>query len=232
MDANPLSKKDGWQQSATLHTGDPVGNLTMQANFPRAGYYTVQFGILPPNDLVNNNFDNRFDAIATIEWSVEGQTIRRVVSVGNGVSVSGPGQAVRVVVNDVTPLAAPPDGLLPYVVTVQVTPGQRPSLERPPTLIGIRSQHLMAPLGTFSLLVPANSGVISVQVVAAALVAGTPSPPDLNVEHRTPAVISKTYNQNFDTRFVALAPNATSIRILNLSALNSYNVGITWGIDG
>ena len=51
-----------------------------------------------------------FDAIAEVTWSTQGSDVRREVSVGNGVSISGTAQAVKVSVYDRTSsLIYPPD---------------------------------------------------------------------------------------------------------------------------
>lgn len=217
-------RKDGWQQAAVLKTGDRLKTLSMQANFPVSQYYTVQFGVIVPLDPLFSGFD----AVAEITWIVEGQLVRRRVSVGNGVSVSGPGQAVKVVVSDVS---IPAIAGFEYTVSVQVTPGTRPSVSRPPTLRGFSVQQALLGGGTLDLAVPENAGVISVETSYAFDVAQPTVGFPILVQQSSFFGAIKSYYANVETGFVALAPNAQVVTLFNLD-VHAYFVQWTWGIDG
>lgn len=224
-------KKTGWQQSGVLTTGRPDKRVSMQADFqPEAGYYTIQFGVDAPEATVPS-----YDAIAEITWSVEGATIRRVVSVANGVTVSGPGQAVRVVVYDQS-LNASIFGYNDYTVTIAVSPGTRPSAGRPPILqarwtSGLPSVAPIAIAGSATLDIPQDSGVGSVELLLSA-VAGI-FPIIARVQHFVPGgTIQKLYMITEETDgFIAIAPGSTQVTVYNESVSAIYCTA-TWGIDG
>lgn len=223
----PIHTKDGWQQSGTLTTGDRLKIVSMQANFATAGFYTIQFGIQPPPQ--SAPFFGVFDTTADIEWSVEGATVRRTVSVGNGVSVSGPGQAAKVTIRDVTVPLVPTD----YTVAVQITPGTRPSVERPPTLRGIPAAlNAAAGGGGFTLQIPPDAGVISVETSYGSLF----SPPSIVnpilVNHLNTAGTTKAYYADVETTFVPVNPSTTAVTVKNFDPLVDFLVQLTWGIDG
>lgn len=231
-DHDTRAKKQGWQQSGTLTTGDTTKQVSMQADFPVAGYYTVQFGVKPP-ELPPPTAQPAFDIEAEITWSVEGQFVRRLVSVGNGTSVSGPGQAVKVTIRDKTAETFPLTAALDYTVSVQVTPGTRPAEERPPILRGFPEVVDVAPLGVTSIDVPPDAGVISVETTAG-IFTFPPATAQANVQvvQSTAGVVLKAYMLGDVKGFVPLAPNARLVSIRNNSAVDTYRIQFTWGIDG
>jgi hypothetical protein len=157
MSKDNIGMKNGWSAGGTIHSGQGDG-VGLQANFAAnplqpAGYYTVQVSVNPPDDGV-------FLGEVTLSWSVEGQTIERRVSLGNGVTVSGTGQGVKVIVKDTTPNLGSPT-LKPYFVSIQVAPGTRPDVEKPPMLF---AEALIVAEGTPStpIDIPRDAGAISV----------------------------------------------------------------------
>lgn len=121
--------KQGWQAFHQLTGGDYEYRPTLQANFPRSGYYTVQFSVSYP--FVENEFPPNFLTLAEVVWSVEGNFIRRLMSLYNGAVISGSGQAVKVTLLDYSSVAV--GGPFQYGVSVQVTPDARPAEVAPPT---------------------------------------------------------------------------------------------------
>lgn len=217
-------QKSGWQQSGKLTTGNTNKAVTCQADFaPRAGYFTVQIGI---DGFVGKSRNTE----ATIIFSVEGGQISRRITVGNGATISGPGQAVRVRVIDkttVTPLGSD------YGVQIQISPGVRPTTEQPPTLYGGFFQQ--GP-GIVAIPIPQDAGVISVDVEAImqnAMGAIVAPPPNVVAKLLDSAGVAlKIYYIGVDATFVPVPPNAAFLEIQNFDAANTALASVIWGIDG
>lgn len=222
--------KDGWQQSGQLVTGNSDRIVMLQAAFPESGTYTVEIGVTPP--LLQSRF---FVAEAEIVWKVEGGFVRRVISVIDGATISGVGQAVSVTIRDVSidPGAAIVLGET-YTVYIQVARGSRPSVEQPPRLIRpspstlIYSVTSIGPTASQVFDVPEDAGVISVYIGAANIVAATPTEfyaimanPGQNV------MIVKD-----PVGWIPLVPGTNTVTLTNLDAVNNLIVTLIWGIDG
>jgi hypothetical protein len=122
---NPVDPaKKAWSVSGTLTRYDVTKKVSLQANFAEPGAYTIQFLLVPP-DLAVFNPGPPPETYALIEWSVEGNTISRTVSVSNGSSISGNGQGVRVILYDQTHTLG--EDPVDYLVGATVSPGTRPA---------------------------------------------------------------------------------------------------------
>jgi hypothetical protein len=222
-----LSKKSAWSASKQLVCNNETIELSLQVMFQETGYYTVQFGIVPPQE--PSAFVFPYSAEALISWSVEGNTIQRRVSVGNGVSISGGGQAVKVVVMDRTRFLDPNPHT--YLASVSITKGTRPSVNQPATLESLPQVTSVLAAGSLVIPVPTNAGAISAQVVSSVLaLAGLPV--HLIVFQKNAAgQILKAYDPSVDTGFIPLAPNTTQVEITNIGTFTA-RVKLTWGIDG
>lgn len=230
-----FDEKDGWSSSGKLTVQGAGQPVTLQAAFPIADVYTVQFAVTPPDSGV-------FRAVATIIWTVEGNQILRQVDIGNGVSISAPSQSVRVMVNDRTIDQLSGHIGETYAVTVSVTRGVRPASDRPPTLASdgaiVPAAPAIVPIAllagqTATYIVPQGAGVVSVAVSAAALTAGIT--PDLLIAQGNPVLNTKLYkyeDQGAGDSFIAIAPFATQVLVTNLDPTNTIIVSATWGIDG
>lgn len=224
------SKKKGWQQAGPLATNDTTKFVTLQANFEdEPGNYTVQFGVPQPPDTAGSTAGS-YSCKADIFWSVEGQTIKRTVSVGNGVSVSGVAQGVKVRIYDDSGTLFGPGGDT-YIVSAQVVKGTRPNVGKPPT---IWNPVLTVNPGTavaFSL--PNDAGIISVNVQVGELLAGA-IPPSCNVSIKTAVgtTLTRFNPTEVGAAFVPVPPGATQIEFANLSAADVYLAQINFGIDG
>lgn len=224
-----FDEKDGWSSSGKLTVGASGQPITMQAAFPVADLYTVQFAVAPPADAA-------FRAVATITWTVEGNQITRMVDVSNGVSVSAPSQAVHVRVNDQTTADIGTPTGQQYGVTISVTRGSRPFTGQPPTLAANQDNEQsvvalqLAPSLSVTYTIPQGAGVSSAEVSAAVSLGANPA--DLLIQQASPTQIIKQYNYtDKGPEFVAMSPLATKVVLTNLSALTIV-VSVTWGIDG
>lgn len=225
---NPLAPKDGWSSSGKLTRLNKNGLITLQADFPFADVYTVQFAVDAPAGTINNT-DGIYRAIATIQWTVEGNTITRQIDVGNGTAISAPSQAVRVSVVDATQAAKVALAGTQYGVTISVTRGVRAFGTVPPVLFG---ETVSIPAGgSADIAVPTNAGVTSVELTALDLLSPGTNP-IITVEHQNTGII-KAYTQNqFDSGFISIAPSTINIHVTNLDGANPVIISLTWGIDG
>lgn len=222
----------GWQQSGTLVTGDFQRSFSMQKDFsPFAGVFTIQLGVIAPQS--SPGVPSGFEAIADVSWSVAGSTIRRRISVGNGVEISSPAQAVNVVVHDRSdPLLAVAG--LEYVVFVQATPGSRASVGQPPTLNAFSQNQPVPAASGLVVPLPPDAGVISVEASILTVNPGVALAPNTIglFMHGLGGVTVKSFDiTDAAPQFVAVPPNVTDIEIHNFGAVG-INANISWGIDG
>jgi hypothetical protein len=226
------SESGGWSKSGDLKTFDTLAELSMQCNFPIAEYYTVKFGVEQDPALTSNP-----DITADVTWSVEGNAVRRKLSVGNGTTISGTGQAVSVKIRDSTLLG--PAGTA-YSVTALVSPGVRPAKLAPPFLRATFSGGtpyfiVIGPASSVDIPIPVNCGIVSADVE---LVNSTPGNPlaftSVEVSQTNPAIFQafKAYYPLVETGFVPIFPSATHLTVVNSNPVDSITVSVLFGVDG
>lgn len=127
----------GWSASGTITVPiiatppgiDPQGTVGLQVKFSKPGYHTVQFNVIQNSPAIDDAVLNPLIVRpqAEIIWSVAGNSIRRVIDITDGSSVSGTGEALNITVTDnsFSP-AGVTDNEYEYFVSIQVTPGLRP----------------------------------------------------------------------------------------------------------
>jgi hypothetical protein len=221
--------KKGWQSSGILLAGNKIQSVSGQADFAdRPGVYTVQFGIVsqPSGGAL-------FSAQADLTWSVEGQNVRRTISIGNGVSITGVGQGVRWNMRDVTDSGLP--GFVsnaPYTVSAQVTTGARPGSDRPPFLQHFsQTQTVNGGLASAGILVPVDAGVTSAFVfVDADTIAHRPASVSVIAETLSGNTIA-IWNPAINQGFIPIPPVCQQLFVLNGGA-NPILFQVLWGIDG
>jgi hypothetical protein len=226
LDKNLKSKSGGWSAHGILTRLNPIRQVGLQAEFPYAGDYTIQF----TRDAVPAGISVRTEALIT--WSVEGNFVFRRVNVVNGVSVTGTGQAVKVVINDTTvdPMAFAPGP--DYTVSMQVAPGTRPAVQQPPQLIPATGPIFAFGPGTVNIPVPDDAGVISVFGTVVSF-SNTPIPSEQAFIQMSDAALNtlKVYDpRQYD--WVPLAPGTTFITLINATAADTLQFSVTFGIDG
>jgi hypothetical protein len=217
-----LGKKNGWQQNGLITRARPDQGISLQAEFEDdPGYYTLQFGVNPPGGSI--------DAVAEIEWSVEGSTISRFISVGVGTTISGPGQAVRARLFDRSTSPV----FFTYPGSIQLTRGTRPNVNQPPTLIQFPEAKLIPAFSGISIDIPRKVGVISVEVTAyPQIFPAAPVTPNLVITFFNGSGVNKVYLIGEPGNFVPVPPNSTKMIIDNADPLLDLYVQVTWGIDG
>lgn len=232
-----------WSQSGTLITGNKAGVVSLQTGDLSDldyKYYTIQFGVIPPN--VSPLTNAGYQALATITWSVNGNPITRQVSVGQGIEISGPADSITVRVQDATPTPGfAPAGSV-YTVTISCSPGTRaataqnqPLLYPTPT-VQTSGSSAPAQLGvngsasdTATFNVPQGAGVTGYWVSVAASITISPN---LDVQQMAGATLFEHIFAQLNPLFVPLAPGANQVVIQNLDTQHGASVSFMWTIDG
>lgn len=248
--------KTGWSAAGKLTQGDVNRKVSLQAAFSKAGEYTIQFGIkFPPEredevgpPAVQGSTPTRCNALIT--WSVEGNSISRVVTVTNGLQVTGTGQAVEVEIYDNSqeengiPVAGDD-----YTAWVLVAPGSRAEKGQPPTLLseftnptaGVRGLVLLEGGTTVDVPIPQDAGVISFYQtyrIMSETVAGGPYPIIVQQIYKgaSPATVLEYHDLKggLNGEWVPLAPGANYIRLVfnDPDPLKTAYVSTIFGIDG
>lgn len=238
FDAASLSqaRSGGWSASVPMKVGQEEAQSGLNPTFPIADYYTVRFGVsAPPNGI--------FACTASIQWVVEGNIIKRQVSVANGIAISGTGQSVDVKLQDVTGEVVGGNEGDDYSVSIQVSRGTRPVESAPPILqaeladssgfvsapvVGSVGAILMPPGSLIAYNVPQDAGAVSFEVAVAPAIANS----FLVTQTNSVAYVFKATDPGVQTGFVALEPGTTTVTIANDDPTESSYVTLTWGIEG
>lgn len=262
MGKDRYGQSGGWSATGTMRNDGESKAAHLQVNFAeREGNpspsknYTVQFSVGPTFLTSTKQLAHLpVNPVAEIVWSVEGNSVRRLVSVTNGMSVTGVGEAVKVSVKDDT-LSSFAGNHCTYQVDITCAPGSRASTQQPPTYYPeTRDQS-----GTFSIVgagpvaypghtidvpVPQNAGVISYfaqwmafDPITFATIAATEV--DWFIEELAGGSLTlKKYSAEQVNGWVPISPGCDTIRIHalfpNIGALAPWQLdtNITFGIDG
>lgn len=150
----------GWSKSDILVPGS-TNRVQIQVQFPRAGYYTLQFAVDYPPGAFSEAGDVRVRA--DIIWTVAGNPIFRQIDIVNGTVISGMGESVVAEVYDNGSAAA----LDAYAIRMSVADGTRPGTPNPPMLVVDNRAVAIAPGAAASFQVPLNVGANSVFISVA-----------------------------------------------------------------
>lgn len=233
----------GWSASGDLVSKDSLPAVQLQANFEEPVPYTVQFSVTNLKATDGSADIGSYIPTAEIVWSVEGNSVRRVVSVINGTSVTGVGQGCRVTVRDQTP-DTDPTKEMGYTVSILVAPGTRPATQLQPILVPLvtdvfgvaRPGTVFVDGGTsVDINIPENAGVTAVFITASALNGGIPvilTDADIEVSHESAVYTYKSYNpQKYN--WMPIGPETTRIELVNYMGPTSQVLfNVTFGIDG
>lgn len=201
--------------------------VNQDTGYSEPGNYTLQFSVADTN--VNLNSGDFVRARAEIIWSAGGNSVRRVVDCGNGVSASGTCDGVIVNIYDDS-ITTHGSTFVPYMVSVQLAKGSRASIQQPPTY----STDAATLTGNTAVNVdiPQNIGAISAFVTVA---------PALDVALGAYQVEVTQVSGNlfrlkrYDPRqsdWVPLTAGATQIRLASSPTAPDLLYQITFGIDG
>jgi len=215
----------GWSGQTAMFTQEPsqVG-IGIQATFPEASNYTLQFGVIPPT-----GGKGVYRCVATVIWKNEGNTLQRQIDVVNGASITGFGMGVTVSLADLTPDYGQGGVGSEYQVQQLLTPGTRPSQDQPPRLQGTTEPLTIAPASPATIAIPQNAGVISVYVNGNS--EGT-DPIDLIGVFESNATTLSSFDDGGLNKWVPVPAGATVLVLQNVDSSDSIAMSVIWGIDG
>lgn len=203
--------------------GQSVSGLALANLAP--GPYTLHFSfqMLPPTSGVKAAV---VDAVIT--WKVNGQQVRRVVSVTNGLAITCHCEGVDVVLTDTTYRVG--ENSSGGEVSITLAPGVRPSIEQPPVYQDIPQGTTVPALNQVTIPVPENAGVNQFMLFIGQIgsdlnkIAVSQQDPDSNSHALSLA-------SGIVNRWITMAPGVASLRIINQDALNT-TAYVLWGIEG
>lgn len=236
----------GWATTGELVTGAGVEGskkpIHLQANLEHPQSLTVQFSVLVSPSTTQSNPNTR----ATIVSTVNGNSVQRIISVYDGMSITLRGQSIDVNVRDFT-VASVSTGRQ-YTVGCLATLGVRASWKQPPILTPLTFGT--APTGPFAtpivaaipvpvassrfLQIPQDAGINSVNVTVSNT-AGVIIPDDnvwVAMENSPGFAIQRIYDPR-DYDWVPIAPNSDIIELRNIGTNGEQALfTVTFGIDG
>lgn len=232
----PLKKPDyGWSQARNFVAGaSGIGKViaTLNAMFPEDDVYTVQFNLDSPLTQPGPGF-TWIKLEASIRWSTTGgQTINRIVSVMDGMSISAPARGVGVEVRDMSIIRVAPGELRTSLVGIQVTRGVRAANKQAP-IFEPDPLHSIAPAGSFTFNIPNDAGIISVFSSYIDDLGGAPAPGNYWGSLTDPSgVILKRWDLVTQPDWIPMSPGAFQLVYSNNAVGKNLVVTPTYGIDG
>lgn len=229
-----------WSVSGTLATPDALGNtptleVGLQQTFAEPGTYTIEFDVvsMPPA------LSPSAAAEATIQWTVKGNLITRKVTIASGVSISGTGEAIRIVIVDASDNNVG-TASYEYKVTALVTKGVRPTNPGYPILVEpvLESSFFVTQGTDITLDIPQGVGVNTIHVVPGQfLVGGGAVVSDLTYKDlkvtqidNTTAAVGQFMPVN--RPYMPLIPGATQLVLSCTRAASQVQVTVFFGVDG
>lgn len=225
----PGPLRGGWSASGILQMNNPNRAVPLQAQFPNIENYTVQFNVVPPTTAASVSASSQ----AEVVWSIEGNPVRRLISVVDGTAITGMAEAVSVRLFDASAVL----GTLTYQASITVARGRRGTSKQPPYLFPTPAASAIVAPGALSPLIPIpdDSGVISIFTNVTnpdVAVAGIPLEQTFVAQVNGAGGTIMAYEpRNFD--WVPLAPGAKFL-VFGNRATSPVNATFwaTFGIDG
>lgn len=224
--------KEAWSASGVMTTKNTSKTVSLQAVFRKPGTYTVSFSLNPLSDVIVKAAALR--AEADIEWSVEGNTVTRRVSITNGLSVQGNGEGIRVIVRDVSVDLGPPSPNVDYAIVIDVVHGERGGFDTPPFLLVQPGAAFLAGAGANVVVpVPQDAGAKTMMVLVARNTADATPILDQDVkviQSDASGITVATYDPR-SVQWAPIGPGVATITVWNASA-NAIYATVIFGIDG
>jgi hypothetical protein len=233
-------KRTAGPAGVTLASVDEKKNVSMQFTFKEPGVHCVQFSLNVPPIVIPTSFPVKHaipvKAEALITWETNGNTVTRRVTVSNGMTIQGVGEAVKVVIYDTTTVGSvQPTPLLlvgfEYSVAVSCAPGSRGSFTNPPFLVEDNAQITVLGGAFATVAVPPDAGAVSV----CCLVGNNGSVPipeqgaQVFQEHGSFSQLAVYDPRAFG--FAPLFPGVDNVILWNQTLLTQV-WQVFWGIDG
>lgn len=209
--------------------------------------YTLQFSFagIGQNQVGVTNPVPPFDparipaARAVINWLVNGQPQRRVISIVSGAAISGVCSGVNVDIQDYNSIIGGLPANVPYSVQATLSAGPRATIEQPPTLVDLNAQRVTHAGGANPVVgfaVPQDSGVINAYIFIGPAPLATPVAATDVVATMTDTpsggVVHAIFFPLSTGGWVPLVPGTGAITIQNKNATQDIDATIIWGIEG
>ncbi len=224
----------GWSRVIHMVSEKNTAAQSLQRVFSKAEVYTVTFSLNFIDDVNQVIAPNRTVAPifceALIEFTVAGNTYSRLISVEDGMSISGVANSIRVRLTDVTKdLSTANIGGLRYSVSVQFAPGVRADSLVPPFLQTDNAALLIAGGGHLDIQIP-TGGLKSLLALVASANGSVIPDQGAQVFQRSSFGTIVAYDPRSIT-WCPLSPGAISVRLQNFTAVNQL-WSVFWGSDG
>ena len=211
-------------------------NASLQIDQLDPGEYSVQFamlGVTPTLAGVGQTPAPR----AEIIWKVDGQQLRRVVSVVSGASISGVANAVHVKIQDQSGVFSSLTDGSTYKVVATLSKGTRPTIMQPAVLMSVTGQVIESGhVNPVRFQVPQDSGVVSIytETVGTEAEATHPLPGDVQVFFISQGgIVLGGYYPLIETGWVPLPPGTFEVHVgTSMAAPNTQTILPIWGIEG
>lgn len=220
--------------SGTLISGDLLNDVSLQTGDLEAGVYTISFNAFGTDQSI---IPIRTEAY--IQFSIDGQTTTRRISVGNGVSISGPAENVVVKIKDTTDRTDLSKCGIQYQVSMQVARGSRASVQQPATLqpepYKLGNPYNLTSLTGKGIPVPLDAGIVSVYITTVGNEDNGGIPPGAAlVQFNVGGTAAGKYDPNRTDGWVPLPPGTTTVNLLNLTSMSPFDIEftVTFGVDG
>lgn len=220
--------QNAWSCTNTIQPGQKGQQVTLQTDiFPEPGNYTAQFNITDPN--LGLPGGTQILLRAEVTWYVNGNSVRRVIDVADGISITGTAEKVNIRVYDDSTIVGPLANVKTVGVSITVARGTRANIEQPPTYY--LANWTIDPGNQAMVDIPDNIGAASVFVTVGPIVIGTAIGAYDVMVNQEASTRFKYYDPR-QTDWVPLAPGVTRIRVEVSAAAPAVNVVVVLGIDG
>jgi hypothetical protein len=204
--------KTGHAQAGSLVTGNASKFVSAEFKFRQPQEFTVTVDL----DLPTDGF-TAF-AQATVTWAVGGVPVSRTFDVAAGISISGVAEAVKVTVNDITPVGHTFG--LSYSASILFAANPRPTSAVPVIKTGVAAATV-ANAGTTSANVPRGASSVAIYSSATSGLTITCMTLDGTTILQTTSI----------GQFIPLPSGTGQVQVSNGSGAQA-SISILWGMDG
>lgn len=242
--------KRAWAASETIEMGNRDRKLVLQAVFNDPGIYTAQFSVESKN--LDPDITPGLNTMALVQWAVGGTTIKRLITVTNGTSITGAGQGVNVRVFDFSTVSALSTlQEREYLVACNVVPGGRAAGRIQPVVVGNNWQNgvtdpplfpgafypgnaitfSIAPAGTEIANIPQESGINAMMLSAYPLNANELLGNDITFRFRANGSTFGSLGAASINEWIPVPPGAREVVVTNNAAVNVVTATY-FGVEG
>lgn len=221
----------GWSVTDSLFSGDTTRVVSLQADFKKVGPFTIRFSMRPLVDISAATVAT-LQAVAAIDFCVQGGTTRRLISITDGTSISGVAETVNVRCSDISKAEGGAIDIgKEYEISVLVGPGTRAASGTPPVLQQENIVFVVLAGANLNVPVPPGAGIKSLLVTVASIDGSVIPDNKARVTQTTPHATAIAMYDPRSYDWCPLASGARTVNLANLSAVSQL-YAIFWGIDG